>query len=102
MLIASDRTLKMKTLIIVAAATAMVIGTVNVSSQAQAGTSIGIEIGYGGVKVYPAHYRGHYRHYHHGRYNYGSRCRWLKRKARRTGSSYWWRRYNYCMWSYYW
>lgn len=34
-------------------------------------------------------------------YSYGS-CRWLKRKAIRTGSSYWWRRYNRCRYNYDW
>jgi hypothetical protein len=30
-------------------------------------------------------------------YGYDSPCRWLKRKAIHTGSSYWWRRYQYCV-----
>ena len=31
-------------------------------------------------------------------YGYGYRnCRWLKRKARRTGRRYWWNRYHRCM-----
>ncbi len=30
-------------------------------------------------------------------YGYNSSCRWLKRKAIHTGSSYWWRRYEYCI-----
>ena len=25
-------------------------------------------------------------------------CRWLRRKALRTGRRYWWRRYNRCRW----
>lgn len=33
--------------------------------------------------------------YYSHRY-YGSSCYWLKRKALRTGSRYWWRRYNAC------
>ncbi|MEW5962780.1 MAG: hypothetical protein AB1749_04400 [Pseudomonadota bacterium] len=28
--------------------------------------------------------------------SYGSSCYWLKRRALRTGSRYWWRRYNAC------
>lgn len=35
-----------------------------------------------------------YRSY--GYRSYGYSCRWLKRKALWTGSSYWWRRYNRC------
>ncbi len=29
---------------------------------------------------------------------YGSSCQWLKRKAIRTGSRYWWNRYEACRW----
>ena len=41
--------------------------------------------------------------YGYGYYNsyYGSSCHWLKRKARRTGSRYWWRRYYRCVDRYY-
>ena len=37
--------------------------------------------------------------WHPGRWGYGHRwrkCRWLKRKARRTGRRYWWNRYYRC------
>lgn len=51
--------------------------------------------------------RGHRRYYggiyfgapylYYGGYGYGyGNCRWLYRKAVRTGSRYWWRRYNRC------
>ncbi|NJM36123.1 MAG: hypothetical protein HC850_17135 [Rhodomicrobium sp.] len=30
-------------------------------------------------------------------YGYNSSCRWLKRKAIHTGSPYWWKRYQYCI-----
>jgi hypothetical protein len=62
-------------------------------------------------------HRGHHHHHHHRRwrgypyyygypvygaaYYYGSsyygECGWLRRKAARTGSSYWWRRYDACI-----
>lgn len=44
----------------------------------------------------------HRRHYYRPRfyvapvYGYNSGCRWMKRKALYTGSSYWWRRYQHC------
>jgi hypothetical protein len=34
--------------------------------------------------------------YYYGSY-YGSGCDWLYRKARRTGSAYWWDRYDQCV-----
>lgn len=34
----------------------------------------------------------------HRRYYHYRGCGWLKRKAYRTGSRYWWRRYNHCRW----
>lgn len=43
-----------------------------------------------GVRIYvggPGFYVGH-----HG----WRRCRWLRRKAMRTGSHYWWHRYRMC------
>lgn len=38
-------------------------------------------------------YYGSYGSYYSG---YDS-CRWLKRRAIHTGSSYWWKRYQYCI-----
>jgi hypothetical protein len=32
----------------------------------------------------------------HGGYGYYDECRWLKRRAIHTGSSYWWSRYHAC------
>jgi hypothetical protein len=32
----------------------------------------------------------------YGGYGYYDDCRWLRRKAIRTGSRYWWRRYHEC------
>ena len=43
---------------------------------------------------YGVPYAGYY-------YGYGSSCRWLKRRAIITGSSYWWRRYHACRYGYY-
>ncbi len=51
------------------------------------GSGFGVAIGHGG------YYGGGYRH---------RPCGWVKRKARRTGSPYWWRRYHRCMDRYYW
>lgn len=47
---------------------------------------------------YRRHYRGIYfgaPYLYYGGYG-SSSCGWLYRKAVRTGSSYWWRRYNRC------
>ena len=50
--------------------------------------------------------RGHYRggvwfaapYYDYGYYGYSnSSCRWLHRRAVKTGSTYWWRRYRDCI-----
>jgi hypothetical protein len=41
--------------------------------------------------------------YYYGYYNsyYDDSCAWLRRRALRTGSSYWWRRYEDCRHDYY-
>lgn len=49
------------------------------------GNGFGVEIGHGYGRPYG--YR---------------RCGWLRRRARITGSPYWWRRYRRCMWRHYW
>ena len=62
---------------------------------------------YGGGS-YRRHHRRHYRNFYVGvpylygvyGYGYGPDCYWLKRKARRTGSRYWWRRYHECRYGY--
>lgn len=46
-------------------------------------------------------HRGHrsgFRFYFGPRYHYGGRCAWLRHRAIRTGSRYWWRRYRACRW----
>lgn len=59
------------------------------------------------------HHRGHRHRYYrgsgiyfaapfiYGGYSYSS-CAWLRRKAIRTGSRYWWNRYYECRDDYYW
>jgi len=37
----------------------------------------------------------------YGGYGYPKKCYWLKKKAKKTGSHYWWSRYNKCMNFYY-
>jgi len=39
-------------------------------------------------------YYGAYSNYGYG---YDSPCRWLKRRAIHTGSPYWWKRYQHCI-----
>jgi hypothetical protein len=39
-------------------------------------------------------------YYYGGPYSYGDGCYWLKRRARATGSSYWWDRYYACIYDY--
>lgn len=51
------------------------------------GPGFGVAIGHGG------YYGGPY---------YGNPCRWLRRKARKTGKFIWWKRYQRCMNQYYW
>lgn len=70
---------------------------------------------YGGGQRYYKHSGRHFRRFRHRRsyvpylaaypyYYYGSyysdSCYWLKRKAIRTGSRYWWRRYQECRYDY--
>jgi hypothetical protein len=50
---------------------------------------------YGYPYLYLAPYYGYYG------YGYYNRCYWLKRRAIRTGSRYWWRRYRACRYYYY-
>ncbi|HEX5958590.1 MAG TPA: hypothetical protein VFY92_08035 [Hyphomicrobiaceae bacterium] len=64
---------------------------------------------YHGHHSYHRHYshRGHRRHrgifigapFYYGYGYYGS-CSWLRRKALRTGSRYWWNRYEACLYDY--
>jgi hypothetical protein len=42
----------------------------------------------------------YYGAYYGGYYGYSPDCYWLKRKARRTGSRYWWHRYRECLYDY--
>lgn len=64
---------------------------------------------YRGHRHFRRHHRVHrpryrHRHYHHrhwrgpriGLYIGPPRCSWLRRRALRTDSRYWWRRYNRC------
>lgn len=48
------------------------------------------------IRIRPRYYG--YAPYYYGYYDsyYGDECAWLKRKALRTGSGYWWRRYYDC------
>ncbi len=39
--------------------------------------------------------------FHKKRHVIGAKCFWLKKKAYRTGNSYWWKRYKNCMHRYY-
>jgi hypothetical protein len=58
-----------------------------------------------GIRHLDNHPRLH-RHFRSGFYiapvysyrSYDDGCYWLKRKALRTGSRYWWHRYNECRW----
>ncbi|MEQ1652204.1 MAG: hypothetical protein ABL897_06940 [Hyphomicrobium sp.] len=43
---------------------------------------------------------GHRSHHHHLLLVDGRGCRWLYRKAVRTGSAYWWDRYEGCRYGY--
>jgi hypothetical protein len=62
----------------------------------------GFGIRHGGIR----HFHGGHRFHHAYRpriwvapvYGYSNGCQWLKRKAIRTGSRYWWNRYNQCRW----
>lgn len=40
-------------------------------------------------------------YYYNDYYTYSSSCEWLRRRALRTGSSYWWNRYRNCVDDYY-
>jgi hypothetical protein len=56
-----------------------------------------------GIRIYPRYYG--YVPYYYGDYYYDDTyyddsCAWLRRKALRTNSRYWWRRYHRCRDSY--
>ncbi|MEM7299611.1 MAG: hypothetical protein AAF468_00895 [Pseudomonadota bacterium] len=90
---------KVKLTALAVAASLMVgaVGSVTTSTAAEAGSVVKVHF-----KKKGRHFHRH-RHfgYHHGYYNPYRQCRWLKRKARRTGSRYWWREYRICMSRYY-
>ncbi len=87
-------TRSMKALGLAIAASSVVAGTsVATSSTAEAKprVSLSFHVGTPGYYAHGGHgYYGHWRPYRP--------CGWLRRKARRTGSPYWWRRYRRCMW----
>lgn len=47
-----------------------------------------------------AYYLPYVPYYYYDDYGYGDDCAWLRRKALRTDSSYWWRRYDECRYDY--
>jgi hypothetical protein len=71
----------------IAAATAAIGATVGVA-EAKHKKHFGVVIDLG--NPYYSGYSGY-------GYGYNSSCRWLKRKAIHTGSPYWWKRYQYCI-----
>ncbi|MEM7301316.1 MAG: hypothetical protein AAF468_09560 [Pseudomonadota bacterium] len=86
------KTLKLTSFALAAAMMIGAAGSIATPSNAEAGR---LTIHFGG--------HGHY-HGHVYRPHYGSpyrACRWLKRKARYTGSRYWWKRYRRCIRAYY-
>ena len=87
----------------VPAASASVVGGMS-SAAAAATTTFAAPAAQGNIVLAGGKHR--FRHWGHGRgwghghrwgYGYGYRnCRWLKRKAHRTGRRYWWNRYYNC------
>lgn len=79
----------------IAAAGALILATTAMTGAAEAKPkNFHLHIGGGGFGVEIGH--GYHR-------RYGTRrCRWLRRRARWTGSNYWWRRYRRCMRRNYW
>ena len=71
------------------------------SATTQAATTAAITTTPAGIVL--AHgYGGHWHGYGGWRPHGGfRRCRWLKRRARRTGRPYWWHRYYRCRSAYY-
>lgn len=50
-----------------------------------------------GFKKKFKHFKFHFKHPHH----FHGGCYWMKKKARRTGSKYWWHRYWDCKAAFY-
>lgn len=71
---------------------AAVVALVALNSAAQAKPSFSFGLHFGGSHVTGAYGGG---------YGYPKKCYWLKKKAKKTGSYYWWSRYNKCMNHYY-
>lgn len=86
MLVSLKSTKARNALFAVAAVTAAMAGTIGVA-EAKHKKHFGVVIDLG--SPYYSGYSG---------YGYGyDSCRWLKRKAIHTGSPYWWKRYQYCI-----
>lgn len=69
------------------------------------GRRFGLRRGWRGRRFHRRFYRPRLRYYYgapavYGYYGYSRRCRHLKRRAKYTGSRYWWRRYVNCKYGY--
>jgi hypothetical protein len=53
-----------------------------------------------GIRIYPGYAPYYYSDYY-GDYYDSDACSWLRYKAERTGSRYWWHRYRRCVAAYY-
>lgn len=67
-----------------------------VQAEAQAGDKVHFGLYLGGP-----YYDGPYISFTDGDYRPYRKCSWMKRKARRTGRRYWWKRYRRCKSRYY-
>ena len=70
---------------------AAVIATTATMGAAQAKPSFGFSLKFGHSPYVGFYYDAPYH----------SPCYWLKKKAYKTGSPHWWKKYKKCMWKYY-
>lgn len=87
-------------------AIALTVGIVSIGSTAQAGNfrsaAIFADNGFEIIEVKNKHggkkHRKHNRHWGHGHFEFKPHgCGYYYRKARRTGSRYWWKKYDRCV-----
>lgn len=76
-------------------ASAMNIANATAAIEAPQNTATVQKVGFKGKIRFKRH-RFHRFHKFHG-YHWGGSCHWLKRKAYRTGSRYWWKKYKRCL-----
>ena len=96
-----------KLIITAALGSALALASLSGANAAPIGGQIqnAVQSGANTAEIMPVHHRGkkrfrHFKFHKFHYYPYYGGCYWLKKKARRTGSKYWWNRYYNCLYFY--